>query len=169
MEWICEAESVPSGQQIRKALCEWSTLSVLPVNTLSLKYNFLFELFSKETQGSELSPLAQNQLKYETRTWRVAIIPEIVAAVLKVNEHQLLFVRSLATLQQQDVSCKTSKHSFFKWPQNEKTNKISAYRGQLFRFRFKLLRLLDIYYVTLFYLCNYLLDSRCGRRRQGTV
>lgn len=91
--------------------CEWSTLSILPVNMLSLKYNVLFELFSKETQGSELSPPAQDQLKYETRTWRVALIPEIVAAVLKVNEHQLLFVRSLATLQQQDVSCKTSKQN----------------------------------------------------------
>lgn len=90
--------------------CEWSTLSILPVNMLSLKY-VLFELFSKETQGSELSPPAQDQLKYETRTWRVALIPEIVAAVLKVNEHQLLFVRSLATLQQQDVSCKTSKQN----------------------------------------------------------
>lgn len=118
---------------------------------LSLKYNFLFELFSKETQGSELSPPTQNQLKYETRTWRVALIPEIVAAVLKVNEHQLLFVRSLATLQQQDVSCKTSKHSFLNDHGMKKNNKISAYRGQLFRFRFKLLRLTLLIFTMLLY------------------
>lgn len=115
---------------------------------LSLKYNFLFELFSKETQGSELNPPAQDQLKYETRTRRVALIPEIVAAVLKVNEHQLLFVRSLATLQQQDVSCKTSKQNDHGMKQ---TNKISAYRGQLFRFRFKLLRLTLLIFIMLVY------------------
>lgn len=115
---------------------------------LSLKYNVLFELFSKETQGSELSPPVQDQLKYETRTRRVALIPEIVAAVLKVNEHQLLFVRSLATLQQQDVSCKTSKQNDHGMKKN---NKISAYRGQLFRFRFKLLRLTSLIFIMLLY------------------
>lgn len=43
----------------------------------------------------------------------VVILPVIVAAVLKVNEHQLLFVWTLTTIQQQDVSWKRHKQIFF--------------------------------------------------------
>lgn len=35
-----------------------------------------------------------------TTTQTVVSLPVIVAAVLKINEHQLLFVRTLATLEQ---------------------------------------------------------------------
>lgn len=44
---------------------------------------------SREVQGTNL----------QTVSLRVVTLPVIVAAVLKINEHQLLFVRTLATLE----------------------------------------------------------------------